>query len=427
MAYKPGSFSKNFAWHGAGLSKLHTVVRRGFSGHLNPVSRGAFRSACGIEDPNLQLIPINFFLFNNGPSKTSLLAVDELVFQAVEQPHSIVFDRLGLFALHLSQVGNQRSGGTPWAREFVVERLWARGFWRRAELDPAPLDTFLSTALDARNEVRIKCRTNYRHLFKLCGYLEWQGEEIDNRDAPWLSSAVLLAWDRGMLSGEIPENPTQEQLDDFVTARGVFKLLGVPEDFAKGLASRLAPPYIEAGAVGRFTQPADREVPAPPRAEKARSPARRTRALDLEALARNINVSEVARTRREVEQQLRNARLAAGLKQAYGSQCMFCESTIVVSISPEEFYAEAAHIRPLGRPHRGTDVPQNMLVLCPNCHVQFDAGTLQLSLQTPTEMQIMSRVRNHPLAGKVVRTRGAHTLEAQYVDWHRNYWRARGM
>jgi hypothetical protein len=193
VAYKPGSYSKNFAWHGAGLSKLHTVVRSGFSGHLNPVSRGAFRSACGIEDANLQLIPINFFLFNNGPSESSLLAVDELVFQAVEQPHSIVFDRLGLFALHLSQVGNQPSGGTPWARDFVVEHLWARASWRRAELEPDPLDAFLSTSLDARIEVCIKCRTNYRHLFYICGYLEWQGEEIDNRDAPWRSSTVTSA------------------------------------------------------------------------------------------------------------------------------------------------------------------------------------------------------------------------------------------
>jgi hypothetical protein len=38
------------------------------------------------------MIPINFFLFNRGPSETSLLAVDELVFQAVEQPHSLVFN-----------------------------------------------------------------------------------------------------------------------------------------------------------------------------------------------------------------------------------------------------------------------------------------------------------------------------------------------
>jgi putative restriction endonuclease len=30
-------------------------------------------------------------------------------------------------------------------------------------------------------------------------------------------------------------------------------------------------------------------------------------------------------------------------------------------------YSEAAHIRPLGRPHAGPDVLANVLSLCPNC------------------------------------------------------------
>ena len=37
-------------------------------------------------------------------------------------------------------------------------------------------------------------------------------------------------------------------------------------------------------------------------------------------------------------------------------------------------YAEAAHIRPLGAPHDGPDVPETILCLCPNHHVLFDHG-----------------------------------------------------
>ena len=63
LSGRPGRFSKNFAWHGTGLSKLHRTIRAGFASELTPVSRSAFRAKCGINDPNLQLIPINFFLF----------------------------------------------------------------------------------------------------------------------------------------------------------------------------------------------------------------------------------------------------------------------------------------------------------------------------------------------------------------------------
>jgi len=41
-------------------------------------------------------------------------------------------------------------------------------------------------------------------------------------------------------------------------------------------------------------------------------------------------------------------------------------------------YAEAAHIRALGLPHNGPDVLENLLCLCPNDHVRFDAGAIYI-------------------------------------------------
>jgi len=37
-------------------------------------------------------------------------------------------------------------------------------------------------------------------------------------------------------------------------------------------------------------------------------------------------------------------------------------------------YAKAAQIRPLGAPHDGPDVSENILCLCPNHRVLFDHG-----------------------------------------------------
>ena len=93
MAYAPGSFSKNFAWHGTGLRKLHTTIRSGFHDVLAPLDRRTFRSDAGV-DGAIVLIPINFFLHN----RDGHMSIDELVFQAIERNHSSRFDRLALFA-----------------------------------------------------------------------------------------------------------------------------------------------------------------------------------------------------------------------------------------------------------------------------------------------------------------------------------------
>jgi putative restriction endonuclease len=39
---------------------------------------------------------------------------------------------------------------------------------------------------------------------------------------------------------------------------------------------------------------------------------------------------------------------------------------------------EAAHIRALGFPHNGPAVLENLLCLCPNDHVLFDAGAIYI-------------------------------------------------
>lgn len=63
------------------------------------------------------------------------------------------------------------------------------------------------------------------------------------------------------------------------------------------------------------------------------------------------------------------------VKAQYDHQCQICDMVVVV---PGGRYAEGAHIRALGRPHDGPDVPGNVLCLCPNCHVRLDMGAVYL-------------------------------------------------
>lgn len=70
---------------------------------------------------------------------------------------------------------------------------------------------------------------------------------------------------------------------------------------------------------------------------------------------------------------IRDGAVASRVKALYGYQCQVCGETLRTR---NDVYAEAAHIRPLGRPHDGPDVESNVLCLCPNDHVRFDSGAI---------------------------------------------------
>lgn len=56
--------------------------------------------------------------------------------------------------------------------------------------------------------------------------------------------------------------------------------------------------------------------------------------------------------------------------------CQVCRIRLEGTAGP---YAEAAHIRPLGKPHNGSDSLDNLLCLCPNHHVLFDLGGFSIA------------------------------------------------
>jgi len=72
---------------------------------------------------------------------------------------------------------------------------------------------------------------------------------------------------------------------------------------------------------------------------------------------------------------VRDYKLANTVKSLYRHHCQICGEALKVKGG---FYAEAAHIRPLGEPHNGDDSLSNLLCLCPNHHVMFDRGTIQI-------------------------------------------------
>lgn len=72
---------------------------------------------------------------------------------------------------------------------------------------------------------------------------------------------------------------------------------------------------------------------------------------------------------------VRNYDVGASVKRIYNNTCKICATRLITAAGP---YSEGAHIRPLGVPHNGPDTLENILCLCPNCHVLFDGHALTI-------------------------------------------------
>jgi hypothetical protein len=303
-----------------------------------------------------------------------------------------------------------------WANEFVRERLWRDDGWHASALADASLDPFIAGRMTAITEVRIKCRNNYRHLFHLCGYLPSALPLINAGADRWLAPALFLAWDRFILDGG---QAAKTQLLDLLRQDELHKLLGAARADLLSQANTLADIYLEAGNLGRFSLPdtapsttrtsSNEAQPATTGASAIEVPEETTSAW----IDQNESDATVERRIVEVQAQVRDRRKAAALKKHYDNECLFCG--VRLQVAADRCYSESAHVKALGKPHNGPDRASNMIVLCPNHHLQFDRGVLRLK-KTMAGYVIQSKVRGDSLHGKLLALR--HELDADLVDYH---------
>ncbi|MEU8204722.1 HNH endonuclease [Streptosporangium sp. NPDC049046] len=117
-------------------------------------------------------------------------------------------------------------------------------------------------------------------------------------------------------------------------------------------------------------------------------------------------------SRREmiVERIIRDSLLSEQIKGAHDFHCQICGDRLTLH---RGFYAEGAHIRPLGKPHNGPDEPGNLLCLCPNHHVLLDRGmiTIQADLTAKDTVSGASLGR--------LRVVQNHEISQDHLDYHR--------
>ena len=106
----------------------------------------------------------------------------------------------------------------------------------------------------------------------------------------------------------------------------------------------------------------------------------------------------VKRVKHTIYRALRDSTLVRQLKILHKHQCQICGTSLDV---PTGKYSEGHHIKPIGL--NGPDVAENIIVLCPNHHVQCDYGSIAIDIDS---------IRIDPL----------HRISREFVDWHNSHY-----
>lgn len=133
---------------------------------------------------------------------------------------------------------------------------------------------------------------------------------------------------------------------------------------------------------------------------------------DRQEPARDLGTPDPERVETTRSRVIRNTDLAHDMKRMYDHTCQICGAS---RQGPDgDPYAEAHHIRPLGRPHDGPDEPENILVLCPNHHADFDYGRLTVDPETYR----VTHTYEEAVDGKQIDVADPHELSDEHLTYH---------
>lgn len=100
---------------------------------------------------------------------------------------------------------------------------------------------------------------------------------------------------------------------------------------------------------------------------------------------------------------IRDTVLVNEIKKLVNFECQLCG--LILPLSKEKFYIEGHHIKPLGEPYHGPDTQDNILIVCPTCHVKCDYKLIELNL---------NKIRNNK-----------QSINPKYIDFHNQEYKVR--
>jgi hypothetical protein len=125
---------------------------------------------------------------------------------------------------------------------------------------------------------------------------------------------------------------------------------------------------------------------------------------DGSALSANDAPDEIPpKIRLTINRFIRDTKMTQVIKAKYKNRCQVCGKRM--KIKPGVFYSEAHHLKPLGGGHKGSDVQDNILCLCPNHHALFDYFAIPLD---PAKLWL-----------------NKHKLRQTFINYHNAHFRLR--
>lgn len=109
---------------------------------------------------------------------------------------------------------------------------------------------------------------------------------------------------------------------------------------------------------------------------------------------------------------IRDTKLVKELKSLHQHKCQICGHRIVTE---DGFYSEGHHLKPLGKTHNGPDVPGNVIVLCPNHHVEFDYGLIAID---PKTSKICHKDPANSYIGNEIQINKHHAVNVDFLKYH---------
>ena len=125
----------------------------------------------------------------------------------------------------------------------------------------------------------------------------------------------------------------------------------------------------------------------------------------LELVTLSVGTDTPKRAMATSQRIIRDSKLGKEIKRLYNYKCQVCSIEINTNAG---LYAEAAHIKPVGKPHNGPDRPDNLLCLCPNHHLMLDKGVYMIE-DDLTLIGIEGSLTKHP----------DHEISIEHIRYHR--------
>lgn len=109
---------------------------------------------------------------------------------------------------------------------------------------------------------------------------------------------------------------------------------------------------------------------------------------------------------------IRDTKLSRKVKEQYNWKCQICGNSILLPNSYK--YAEGHHIRPLGGETQGPDTFDNIIILCPSHHTEFDYGSIAIN---PDSLLIEHLDETNEFHGKTLNYNRAD-LNIDFIRFH---------